>query len=142
MQILSEFQVEWGLQLPEPIRAYICDIAVAKEIRLAAFVAWMRWHAHEGENCTWWTDWLQALPNSSGVALLRYASDTHLTQLSQAHPALGNRCRQDRSKWASVCHDVITAEDSIWLQIPVMRPGTSAPWSHPIGASLSSTTSA
>lgn len=133
MQILSGFQGKWSLRLPDPISAHVWDFTVPKELRLAAFLAWMRLHAHAGKCCTWWTEWLHALPKTSDVPLLRRASDAQITRLTQAHPALGKRARQDRSHWATMCQDVIASSKHIWLQIPVLRPGTSGPWSHPLG---------
>ena len=136
VQVLAEFQTHWGLQLPEPVQAYICDLEVAKEIRLAAFLAWMRCHAHLALRGPWWSDWLQALLQKSDVALLRNASDDQVAWMSHIHPTLGERARTDRAQWKLLWQHAGEKGRRVWQHIPFLKPGSKAPWSYPIGAFL------
>ena len=132
LQVLDTLQSRWQFSLPKPLLDYVHRL-FDKEPRLASLLAWMKLHA--ARTHAHWQRWFSSLPDIQDVPILCTATAAEVELLSSHTPALAARARRVKSHAAGMWATAAATAPHIWLALPRMEPGATAPISYPLGES-------
>lgn len=116
--------------LPSPLQDYVFSRLLDKELRLAAMLAWMRLH---GSNIDYWAQWFSCLPSIEDVPLLSMSSTAERQILDSHVPHLGARAHEATVGRTQAWVAAVANTPHIWLALPELTPGKTAPTSFPHG---------
>jgi hypothetical protein len=135
LQVLASLQSKWQLALPKPLLNYIDNRLLDSELRLAAMLAWMQLHVPPASTHNHWVQWFSHLPSPEDGSFLSTASFLELQILDSYAPHLKARALKAKANSVEAWNAAVAAAPHIWLTLPKLAPGTTAPNSFPLGIS-------